>query len=343
MTIETEKFDVAVVGATGVVGEALIPLLESRNFPLHRLYPLASERSLGNKVLFQGSYLAVDDVASFDFSAVALAFFVCDAETAGRYAPLAAEAGALVIDTSSAFRADEDVPMVIPEVNVADLGRFSERRLIASPGGATIPLAMVLKPLCDAVGVSRVDVTSCQAASGAGRAGVRDLASETAALLNMRGVELAPGQSQTAFNLVPQIGDLLENGFTRAEMEMVWESQKVLDDSAIVINPTAVRVPVFFGHSAVLHVETRQPLSAAQAREILAAAPGVRLVEGLQADEAPSAVADAAGEDAVFVGRVRQAMGQANGIDLWLVSDNVRKGAALNAVQIAEILVKDYL
>lgn len=340
---EAQTFDVAVVGATGVVGEVLIPLLESRDFPLGRLYPLASERSLGNKVLLRGNYLSVDDVATFDFSQAALVFFVCDADTAGRYAPLAAEAGAVVIDTSPAFRADDDVPLVIPEVNPSHIGRFGERRIIASPGAATIPLLMILKPLLDAVGVARVDVTSCQAASGGGRAAVQALASQSAGLLNLRGVEVMPGEQQIAFNLAPQIGELLDNGYTRAEMEMVWESQKVLDDSAIVINPTAVRVPVFFGHSAVLHIETTQPLEAAQARRLLTAAPGVRIMEGPQPADVPSAVGAAAGEDAVFVGRVRQAIGQPRGVDLWLVSDNVRRGAALNAVQIAEILVKEYL
>jgi len=337
---EKQTFDVAVVGATGAVGEVMIALLEERDFPLGTLYPLASERSIGNKILFNGKYLSTGDAASFDFSQVQIVLLAAGAEAAAQYAPLVAEAGCVVIDSSACFRADDDVPLVVPEVNASDIGRFSARRIIASPNGVTIPMLVALKPIIDAVGIERINVATYQAVSGEGQAAVKALAGQTVSLLSMREVETGPHDKQMAFNVLARIGAVLDNGYTREEMEMVWESQKLLGDKAIVINPTAVRVPVFFGNSLALHIETKQKLTVEQARELLKQAPGVEL---LDEEGYPSAVSEAAGEDAVFVGRVREDISHPRGLDLWVVADNVRKGAALNSVQIAEILVKDYL
>ncbi len=336
---ETKTFDVAVVGVTGTVGEVIVSLLDERDFPLGTLYPLASDRSVGNKVQFGGKYLNTGDVASFDFSQVQIVLFAATAEVAAQYAPVAAEAGCVVIDSSACFRGDDDVPLVVPEVNAGALADFSARRIIASPGGATIPMLVALKPIINAVGVERINVATYQAVSGRGQAAVKELAGQTVSLLSMRDVETGPDGKQIAFNVLAQVGAMQDNGYSRAEMEMVWESQKVLDDGAIVINPTAVYVPVFFGNSMALHVETREKLDAGTARELLAQASGVELLD----DDCPSAVTDASGQDAVFVGRVREDISHTRGLDLWIVADNVRKGAALNCVQIAEILVKDYL
>jgi len=337
---EAQTLDVAVLGATGAVGEVIVKLLEERDFPLGRLYPLASDRSLGNKVLFGGKYLDVGDAAGFDFSRVQIAFFAAGTEAAARYAPLAEAAGCFVIDSSACFRADDDVPLVVPEVNAAAIGRFSERRIIASPNGVTIPMLVALKPIIDAVGIERVNVATYQAVSGEGQLAVKALAGQTVNLLSMREVETGPHGKQMAFNVLAQVGPVLDNGYTREEMEMVWGSQKVLGDEAIVINPTAAYVPVFFGNSLALHIETREKIGAAEARELLTRAPGVAM---LGEDDYPSVVTEAAGQDAVFVGRLREDISHPRGLDLWVVADNVRKGAALNSVQIAEILVKDYL
>ena len=336
---DTKTFDVAVVGVTGAVGEVMVSLLDERDFPLGKLYPLASDRSVGNKILFGGKYLNTGDVAAFDFSQVQIVLFAATADVAAQYAPVAAEAGCVVIDSSACFRRDDDVPLVVPEINAAALADFSARRIIASPGGATIPMLVVLKPIIDAVGVERINVATYQAVSGSGQAAVKKLAGQTVSLLSMKDVETGHDEKQIAFNVLAQIGAVQDNGYTREEMEMVWESQKVLDDDAIVINPTAVCVPVFFGNSMAIHIETREKLAAEQAKELLAQAPGVELLDS----DYPSAVTDASGQDAVFVGRVRDDISHPRGLDLWVVADNVRKGAALNCVQIAELLAKKYL
>ncbi len=337
---ESQRFDVAVVGAGGAVGDVLIHLLDERDFPLGTLYPLASDRSVGNKVLCAGKYYNTADVATFDFSQVQIVLFAAPAEIAAQYAPLAVEAGCWVIDASACFRRDDDVPLVVPEINPGAIGLFADRHIIASPGGATIPMLVALKPIIDAVGISRINVATYQAVSTSGQAAVKELAGQTVSLLSMKDVKCEHHDKQIAFNVLAQMGALQDNGYSRDEMGMVEESQKVLGDEAIFINPTAVRVPVFFGHSLALHIETREQISAEQARDVLAAAPGVTL---LDEESYPTAVTDASGNDAVFVGRVREDISHPQGLDLWVVTDNVRKGAALNCVQIAEILVKDYL
>jgi len=335
---ETLGYDVAVVGATGVVGEVMLELLAERKFPVNTLYPLASERSAGKKVMFNGHATRVGDLAEFDFSEVQLAFFSAGGEISKQYVPIAVEAGAVVIDNTSAFRYESDVPLVVPEVNANVLMEYRERNIIANPNCSTIQMVVALKPIYDAVGIRRVNVATYQSVSGAGRLAIKELARQTAELLNGQEVSLKAFSKQIAFNTIPQIDEIQDNGFTREEMKMIWETQKILCDENISINPTAVRVPVFYGHSEALHIETLQPITADQAREILMQAPGVVVVDD---DDYPTSVSHAACQDAVFVGRIRNDISLPNGLNMWVVSDNVRKGAALNAIEIAEHLVEN--
>ncbi len=329
-------YDVAVVGATGVVGEAFLELLHERQFPVGKIFPLASERSEGKTVLFGGKAKAVQNVADFDFSQVQFAFFSAGAACSAKYAPLAAEAGCIVIDNTSQFRYDEDVPLVVPEVNPEALRDYRERNIIANPNCSTIQMVVVLKPIYDAVGISRINVATYQSVSGAGRKAIEELANQTAQLLNAQATTSSVFPVQIAFNVIPQIDVFQENGYTKEEMKMVWETQKILGDSNVLVNPTTVRVPVFFGHSEAVHIETNQPISSAEATALLKHAPGVVVIEG---EEYPTAVSHGAHEDAVFVGRIRNDISHPNGLNLWIVADNIRKGAALNAIQIAELLI----
>lgn len=334
----SKTFDVAVVGVSSLVGETLVNLLAERDFPLGKLHPLDTVDEAGGRVEFKGSHLRVGDVARFDFSQVQLAFFCADAEVSAAYAPHAADAGCVVIDDSGLFRMDPDVPLVVAEVNPEALAGWQARRIIANPNACTVLMLTALKPIYDAVGITRINVATYQAVSGAGRAGLEELGRQTADLLNMRSIETAVFSRQIAFNILPHIGAPEDNGYTREEMKMVRETRKILGDEAIGVNPTTVRVPVFFGHAMALHVETRDRITAARVRELLQNAPGVDVDE-----ERPTPVTEASGEDAVFVGRIRQDISQQNGMDMWLVGDNVRKGGALNCIQIAQILVKGYM
>lgn len=335
--MEKMGYDVAVVGATGVVGEAFLEVLAERNFPISHLYPLASARSAGETVLFNNKNHNVTDIAEFDFSKVQFAFFSAGAEVSKLYAPVAAEAGCVVIDNTSHFRYEPDIPLVIPEVNPYALQDYRERNIIANPNCSTIQMLIALKPIYDAVGITRINVATYQSVSGAGKKAIEELARQTAQLLNGQDISIKVFPKQIAFNVVPQIDEFQENGYTKEEMKMVWETQKILEDNSILVNATAVRVPVFYGHSEAVHVETLQPIDAITAKEILSIAPGVEVINEF---DYPTSVSHAASQDAVFVGRIRENMGQ-NGLNLWIVSDNVRKGAALNAVQIAETLIAD--
>ncbi len=339
----SNKFNVAVVGATGLVGETMVSILEQRNFPVGRLDVLASERSVGKTVAFRGETLAVADLAGFDFSNTAIALFSAGGSVSAEHAPRAAAAGCIVVDNTSHFRYDDDIPLVVPEVNPDAIAGCRERNIIANPNCSTIQMLLVIGPIHAAVGVTRINVATYQAVSGAGRSAVEALARQSAAMLNGQPLDLAPGETRFGFNAVPHIDQFLENGFTKEEMKMLWESQKILGDPTIMVNPTAVRIPVFFGHSEAIHLETRDKLDAAGARALLEAAPGVTVVDDRAFGGYPTAVEHASGADAVFVGRIREDMSHERGLNLWVVSDNVRKGAALNSVQIAEILVKDYL
>jgi aspartate-semialdehyde dehydrogenase len=336
-------YNVAVVGATGAVGEAMIEILEQRQFPVNRFYPLASSRSAGSTVSFRGKHHRVGVLEDFDFANAQIALFSAGASVSEQYAPRAGEAGCVVIDNSSQFRYDSDVPLVVPECNPAATEAYRQRNIIANPNCSTIQMVVALKPLQDAVGIERLNVCTYQAVSGTGREAMEELAAQTAALLNAKPIESKVYPRQIAFNVIPHCDVFLDNGYTKEEMKMVWETRKILEDDSILVNPTAVRVPVFYGHSEAVNVITREPLGAAEARELLRHAPGVEVMDDPENGAYPTAVTDSAGQDAVYVGRIRDDLSHERGLNLWIVSDNVRKGAALNSVQIAEILVKDYL
>lgn len=335
---KAEAYNVAVVGATGAVGEALIEILESRNFPVKQLFLLASERSAGKRVQFKGKSIMVTRLDEFDFSQADIGLFSAGGDLSAVYAPKAAAAGCVVIDNTSQFRYDADVPLIVPEVNAHRLADYKARNIIANPNCSTIQMVVALKPIHDAVGIARINVSTYQAVSGAGAGGVRELAGQTANLLNGKEIETRVMPVQIAFNAIPQIDKFQDNGYTKEEMKMVWETQKILEDDSIMVNPTCVRIPVFYGHSEAVHIETRAEISPAQATELLRVAPGVRVFD----DESyPTAVEHGAGKDDVLVGRIRKDISHPMGLNLWVVADNVRKGAALNSVQIAELLIQD--
>src|SRR5690606_11130255 len=335
----SRTFNVAVVGATGAVGEAMLEILAERNFPVGELHALASERSAGKTVAFGNRKVEVKDLAEFDPAGVDIALFSAGASVSRAYAPKFAAAGAVVIDNSSAFRYDDDVPLVVAEVNPEALAD-RPRGIIANPNCSTMQLVVSLAPIHRAVGIARINVATYQSVSGAGRSAMEELGRQTAALLNFQPHEPVKLPVQIAFNLIPHIDEFLDNGFTREEMKMVWETRKILGAPGMRVNPTAVRVPVFFGHAEAVHLETRERIGAAQARELLMAAPGVEVVDEPAAGGYPTPVTHAAGHDQVFVGRIREDLSHPHGLDLWIVADNIRKGAALNAVQLAELVVK---
>lgn len=335
----SKLFNIAVVGATGLVGETLIEILAERRFPVATLYPLASERSEGATILFGNKPILVQNLAQFDFSQVDLAFFMATNDVALEYAPRAAEAGCIVIDNSSAFRYDPDVPLIVPEVNRDVLEGYRQRNIIANPNCSTIQMVVALKPIYDAVGIARINVTTYQSVSGAGRAGLEELAQQTQQVLNAQPLGQNVFPRQIAFNVIPQIDSFQDNGYTREEMKMVWETQKIFADDSVQVNPTAVRVPVFFGHSEAIHIETRTKISALEVYELLRHAPGIIAQDPVENAQYPTPVMKKALKDAVYVGRIREDISHPHGINLWIVADNVRKGAALNAVEIAELLL----
>ena len=335
----TREFNVAVLGATGAVGEAIIEILAERLFPVAKLFPLGSERSAGNTVSFKGKNIRVTDAAEFDWAQADLALFSAGGSVSAHYAPLAAEAGCVVIDNTSHFRNDPDVPLVVPEVNASALKDFRQRNIIANPNCSTIQMVVALKPIYDAVGIRRINVATYQSVSGAGKSGLLELVGQTANIMNGQDVGCEKFPKQIAFNVLPHIDVFQENGYTREEMKMLWETQKILGDPDILVNATAVRVPVFYGHSEAINIETVKKITAEEAKALLRVAPGIILME---ADEDyPTAVTEAAKQDGVFVGRVREDISHPQGLNLWVVSDNIRKGAALNAVQIAELLLEE--
>jgi aspartate-semialdehyde dehydrogenase len=338
-----KSYKVAMAGATGAVGETLLSILAERKFPVSELVPLASERSAGGKVEFAGKQVTVKNLVDYDFSGVDIAFFSAGGKVSREHAPRAAAAGAVVVDNTSEFRYQDDIPLVVSEVNPDAIAQYTNRGIIANPNCSTMQMLVALAPIHRAAGITRINVATYQSVSGAGRSGMEELARQTAALLGFQ--EIAPSKfsKQIAFNVIPHIDDFQDNGYTKEEMKMVWETRKILGDAAIEVNPTAVRVPVFYGHAEAVHIETREKISAAQARALLEKAPGVSVVDRREAGGYPTPVSDAAGKDAVSVGRIREDISHPRGLDLWIVADNIRKGAALNAVQIGEILIRDYL
>ncbi len=338
-----EAVNVAVVGVTGAVGEVMLEILESRNFPVDTLFPLASSRSAGKSVQFRGKRHTVQDLSEFDFSQTPIALFSAGGDISAEFAPIAAEAGCVVIDNTSHFRRDADIPLVVPEVNPEAIAQYRNRGIIANPNCSTIGMLVALKPIYDAVGIERINVATYQAVSGTGKAAIEELAGQTARLLNGKPADPEIYPKQIAFNVLPHIDSFQDNGYTREEMKMVWETQKILSDETVSVNPTCVRVPVFFGHAEAVHIETRDPISAEAARALLEAAEGVVVIDQHEAGGYPTPVSDSAGQDPVFVGRIRADISHPRGLNLWVVADNVRKGAALNSVQIAEILLSQYL
>ncbi|MCX4188589.1 aspartate-semialdehyde dehydrogenase [Methylophaga sp. OBS4] len=339
----SKKVDVAVVGATGAVGETMLEILHQRQFPVGKVYALASERSAGSRVSFGNKSLVVEDLAEFDFSKVQVGLFSPGASVSAIYAPKAAAAGCVVIDNTSQFRYDDDIPLVVPEVNPDAIAGYTNRGIIANPNCSTIQMMVALKPIYDAVGITRINVCTYQAVSGTGKPAMEELAKQTAALLNGRAVETSVYPKQIAFNVLPQIDVFQENGYTKEEMKMVWETRKIMGDDTIQVNPTAVRVPVFYGHSEAIHIETRDKITAAECKKLMAEAEGVVLLDEHEDGGYPTAVTEGSGHDPVYVGRIREDISHPKGLNLWVVADNVRKGAALNSIQIAEVLVDKYL
>lgn len=337
----SRAFDVAVLGATGLVGQNMIEILEQRKFPVNKIYPLASARSAGSTIKFKGEDITVLDADTFDWSLTQIGFFSAGGSISAKYAPIAAEQGCIIIDNTSQFRYEPDIPLVVPEVNPHAIADFRNRNIIANPNCSTIGMLVALKPIQDNFGIARINVSTYQSVSGAGKSAMDELAKQTADLLNGRNVTVDNFSRQIAFNCVPQIDVFMDNDYTKEEMKMCWETQKIMGDESILVNATAVRVPVFYGHGEAVHLETHQPADIEQVKELLREAPGVVLLENRE--DFPTQVDNASGKDEVFVGRLRQDITHPNGLNLWVVSDNVRKGAATNSIQIAEVLIRDYI
>ncbi|MBS0379752.1 MAG: aspartate-semialdehyde dehydrogenase [Proteobacteria bacterium] len=335
----SRQYRVAVVGATGLVGETMVSVLEEREFPVSELVPLASERSLGRSVSFRGRSIPVRELQDFDFAGCDFALFSAGAAVSREHAPRAVAAGAIVIDNTSEFRYREDVPLVVPEVNPEALAAVGTSGIIANPNCSTIQLVVALKPLHDAAVLERVDVATYQSVSGAGRTALEELARQSIEVLSGRGpIEPVNEAKPFAFNCIPHIDAFQDNGYTREEMKIVWETRKILQSPGLRVNATAVRVPVFYGHSEVVHLSMQRPLAASQARELLRNAPGVTVLDEPRTGGYPTAATEAANRDTVYVGRIREDLAPDRGLNLWIVADNVRKGAATNSVQIAEAL-----
>ena len=339
----SKKIDVAVVGATGAVGETMLEILHQRDFPVGNVYAVASARSAGSTVNFGNKSLIVEDLAEFDFSKVQVGLFSPGASVSKEYAPKAAAAGCVVIDNTSQFRYQDDIPLVVPEVNPGAIADYKNHGIIANPNCSTIQMMVALKPLYDAVGIERINVCTYQAVSGTGKPAMDELAKQTASLLNGRPVENEVYPKQISFNVLPHIDVFQDNGYTKEEMKMVWETKKIMGDDSILVNPTAVRVPVFYGHSEAIHIETKSKITTEEAKKVLSEAEGIVVIDEHEDGGYPTAVSDASGTDPVYVGRIREDISHDRGLNLWVVADNVRKGAALNSVQIAEVLVEKYL
>ena len=333
----SNKYKVAVVGATGAVGETMLAILAERRFPISELVALASERSAGSYVDFADDEVLVQDLATFDPADVDIAMFSAGGGTSKEYAPKFAAAGAVVIDNSSTFRYDDDVPLVVSEVN-PEAAKNRPRGIIANPNCSTMQLMPVLAPIHREYGIERINVATYQSVSGGGRSGLEELGKQTAELLSFQDINPQKFQVQIAFNLIPHIDEFQPNGYTKEEMKLVWETRKILGDANIQVNPTAVRVPVFYGHSEAVNIETKKKITPDEARALLRNAQGVEVVDEQKAGGYPTPVTHASGNDAVYVGRIREDFSHPRGLNMWVVADNIRKGAALNAVQVAELV-----
>ncbi len=340
--MKQQRYTVAVVGATGAVGAEMLKVLEERSFPVERVVPLASERSLGKQVAFGSRSLPVEVLDANSFKGVDIALFSAGGSISREFAPVAAAAGAVVVDNTSAFRRDPEIPLVVPEVNPAHLKAWEKRRIIANPNCSTIQMVVALAPLHRRWGLTRIVVSTFQAVSGAGVSAMEELSQQSVALFSQRECRQEVFPHRIAFNCIPQIGKFLDDGSTEEEQKMVFETGKILDDPSIRVAATCVRVPVFCGHSEAVNAEFEEEVDVDEAREILAGSPGIEVVDDPGKSQYPLAT-KATGQDPVYVGRIRRDASVENGLAMWIVADNLRKGAALNAVQIAELLIKDYL
>lgn len=340
--MKKEKYNIAIVGATGAVGEQLREVLEDRQFPVGELRLLASERSAGQFLAFQGKQVRVDLLREDSFKDIDIGLFSAGGKVSAQFAPAAVMAGAVVVDNTACFRMEPDIPLVVPEVNASEIARYKNRGIVANPNCSTIQMVVALKPIHDAARLKRVVVSTYQSVSGAGRMAMEELSQQVASLFNGRELKKEKFPHQIAFNCIPHIDVFMENGYTKEEWKMIQETRKILGEPSLPVTATTVRVPVFLSHSESVNVETVVKLTAAETKRILREAPGIIVADEPEKNVYPTPV-EAAGKDATYVGRIREDESVANGLNLWVVSDNLRKGAALNAVQIAEILIRDYL
>jgi len=336
-----DGYRVCVVGATGVVGQEMMKMLEERNFPVKDLKLLASERTAGTELEFKGEGLKVQVLREDSFKGIEIGLFSAGGPISQQFAPIASKEGCVVIDNTSAFRMDPEVPLVVPEVNAHAIADYTHKGIIANPNCSTIQMVVVLKPIHDVAKIKRVVVSTYQSVSGTGKEAIRELEKQTLAIFNQKKIQCEVYPHQIAFNCLPHIDVFSENGYTKEEIKMINETKKIMEDESIAVTATTVRVPVFYCHSESVNIETAKKITPEEVRQILAQAPGVMVVDNPKKNEYPLAVY-AAGKDETFVGRIREDPSIENGIDMWIVSDNIRKGAALNAVQIAEILVQQY-
>ena len=336
------EFTVAVVGATGAVGNEMVATLEQRKFPVKSLKLLASERSIGKTMTYKGKEVPVDELKEDSFKGVEIGLFSAGGSISQKFAPIAWESGCVVVDNTGAWRMDPDIPLVVPEVNAHAIKDYKNKGIIANPNCSTIQMVVALKPLHDAAKIKRIVVSTYQAVSGTGKKAIFELETQVSDLFNNREITKKVYPHQIAFNCLPHIDVFTENGYTKEELKMINETKKIMEDYSIRVTATTVRVPVFYGHSESVNVEFERPLSPEEARELLKKAPGVIVADDPSKNIYPLAIY-AAGKDETFVGRIRKDESVENGLNMWIVADNIRKGAALNAVQIAEILTKTYL
>src|SRR5512136_510349 len=340
--MKKEKYNVAVAGATGAVGNEMVAILEQRNFPVDKLKLLASTRGAGTRIEFKGKEYTVEVMNENSFAGMDIGLFSPGGSVSQKFAPIAGKAGCVVIDNTSAFRMDPEVPLVVPEVNAHAIAQYPKKNIIANPNCSTIQMVVALKPIHDAARIKRVVVSTYQAVSGTGKRAIKELETQVLAIYNQQEVKKEVYPHQIAFNCLPHIDVFLDNGYTKEEMKMVNETRKIMGDDSIRVTATTVRVPVFYSHSEAVNIETEKKVTAEEVKKILSKAPGVVVVDNPKLSEYPLAI-DAAGKDETFVGRIREDESISNGINMWVVSDNIRKGAALNAVQIAEILIEKYI
>jgi aspartate-semialdehyde dehydrogenase len=340
--VKKEKYNVAVVGATGAVGEQMREVLEERQFPVGELRLLASERSAGQFLPFQSKQIRVAVLNENSFKDIDIGLFSAGGSVSTKFAPLAVQAGAVVVDNTSVFRLEPEIPLVVPEVNAQEIAKYKSRGIVANPNCSTIQMVVALKPIHDAARVKRVVVSTYQSVSGAGRQAMEELSQQVASLFNGRELKKEKFPHQIAFNCIPHIDVFMEGGYTKEEWKMIQETRKILNEPNLAVTATTVRVPVFCSHSESVNVETAVKLSAAEAKKILREAPGIIVADEPEQNIYPMAI-EATGKDAIYVGRIREDNSIPNGLNLWVVADNLRKGAALNAVQIAEILVRDFI